>query len=102
MYRQPYVAWFLQIGLNIRDIGLLRDSLLPAYHATLVANGVESYSYEQLLSDMRFGALESLARLVWAFASFDFARDDATETPRIILGRAATVAEDLGCSELLR
>ncbi|MCH8103009.1 MAG: hypothetical protein IIB28_07640, partial [Chloroflexi bacterium] len=96
------VGWFLSLGLNVGDVGLLRSLFLPSYHRALESHGLESYPYEQLLSDYRFAVLDSLARAVSLFALLDFAREDATEIPRVLLGRATAAAEEMGCTELLR
>ncbi|MCH7740644.1 MAG: phosphotransferase [Chloroflexi bacterium] len=96
------VGWFLSLGLNVGDVGLLRSLFLPSYHRALESHGLESYPYEQLLSDYRFAVLDSLARAVSLFAILDFAREDATEIPRVLLGRATAAAEEMGCTELLR
>lgn len=96
------VANFLSIGLNGRDIGMLRDSLLPSYHAALSSHGVKSYSYEQLLDHYRLGLLDTLTRMTSFFALFDFASDDIAELQRGIMGRVTAAAEEMDCAELLQ
>ena len=80
---------------------LVRSVYLPGYHRTLVDGGVSDYEYERFFSDYRFGVIDTLQHVVGVVAVVDFAREDALDLVRLIVGRVAASAVDAGCGELV-
>jgi hypothetical protein len=77
--------------------GEMEEDLLDAYHAELVANGVQGYDRNALRQDYRLSALCQIKIPVW---------QETYNIPTVIwwnnLERAFLAVDDLGCRELLQ
>lgn len=58
------LASLLTQDLPIERRRQIESGLIEHYHTTLVADGVQGYSYEDCLVDYRFAILERLSSLV--------------------------------------
>ena len=88
------------------DTQLRRSSemrLLRSYHDSLLASGVEGYSFEECLTDYRLGHLQNLADLMAIEAQHLQQRggDRAVQIQKVQLERYAAAITDLDCGELL-
>lgn len=72
------VAYFLGNSLVTADRRAAQDELLQAYHAELVAGGVENYSLEQARLDMQYGSFQGpLVTMLGAFVASRTERSEA-------------------------
>jgi aminoglycoside/choline kinase family phosphotransferase len=72
----------------------LEPSLIKRYHATLIANGVQNYSYEECLDDYRYAILERLSTLVSMIAALPLRGRTKAHLVEVSLPRTFAALED--------
>ena len=72
----------------------LEPNLIKRYHATLIADGVQSYSYAECLDDYRYAILERLRTLVDMVAGLPLHGQMKTHLVEASLPRTLAAIED--------
>lgn len=91
------LAYLLVTGLGVETRRNLEQPLLQRYHACLVENGVENYSWEQLYEDYR------LMAAMGVYIATEWCRGGENPYKEIwmtMLHQALTAVDDLECSKL--
>ena len=95
------VAYFVAGTLPEAERKATERDLVKLYHATLIANGVKDYSFEQCWHDYRLSALFLLAYSVIALGSLDHANERGVKLFTTISKRTFAAITDLNSAELL-
>jgi len=93
------LSYLLVTGLEVNTRRNLEQPLLRRYHACLVENGVEHYSWEQLYEDYR------LMAAMGVYIATEWCRGGGNQYKEIwmpMLYQALTAVDDLECSKLWR
>ncbi len=93
------VGYFVSQNLSTEDRRTHEDELLHAYHDALVANGVEGYDYDTLLSDYRVGISCGWMIPVLAVGSLDFTSDRAVALWTAVIERTQSALIDHGVGQ---
>jgi hypothetical protein len=102
------------LGRGVSDVAYLAAFCLPkeqrraierrmveTYHATLVANGVRGYDFEQCWSDYRFTTLGAVERMITAGALLDLSSERGRALTLAVVDRVDAMAADHHVDELL-
>ena len=93
------LAYLMVMGLGVDTRRALEQPLLRRYHACLVENGVDNYSWEQLYGDYRLMATMGVyIATEWCRGGINPHKDIWTP----MLHQALTAVDDLECSKLWR
>jgi hypothetical protein len=90
------IGYFLSQNLSTEDRRAHEADLLRAYHDALVANGVDDYSYEQLVADYPVGIDCGWIIPVLAVGSLDFTSERAVTLWTSVVERAQNALIDHG------
>jgi hypothetical protein len=107
--RQPF-TWSLTTWLGVSDLSYLmvqywdtrlrrelEMSVLHAYHRQLIAHGVTSYDWDQLITDYKLCVVQAVYTVAeWCIKEED--RERMRWLWRLELGRAVNAFFDLGCA----
>ena len=88
------VGYFLSQNLAVENRRAHEDSLLRAYHDTLVENGVGGYDYETFFDDYRLAIMYGWIIPVFAVGSLDVSSERAMELWRTVIDRTQTAIAD--------
>ena len=100
--RGPFdIGYLLSQSLSPADRKAHEESIVREYLATLEANGVVGYSWEQCWQDYRMVVLFRIAVPVVAGGAIDLANDRAVALVRAITDRSFAAVTDLDCAALL-
>lgn len=88
------VAYFFAFSLTVEQRRATEASLLKLYHETLVANGVEGYSAEDLRSDVAVGLGSPLTMWVIASGMLDFSSERGAALLKQLWERLGAALDD--------
>jgi hypothetical protein len=95
------IGYLLSQSLAPADRKANEDSIVREYHATLMANGVSGYAWDQCWSDYRASVLFCLVYPVIAGGSVEMANERAVALLHAMTDRSVAAITDLGCANLL-
>jgi aminoglycoside/choline kinase family phosphotransferase len=95
------VAYFLSESMLPADRRAIEGELLASYHQSLLDQGVEGYSFEQLLYDYRLSLLQRFTALVSTIAVMPFSEEQRQLHINILLPRNGAAILDHNAGELL-
>ena len=96
------IGYLLSQSLSPADRKAHEESIVREYLATLEANGVTGYSWEQCWYDYRAAVLYCIAYPVLGGGSLDLANDRAVALVQAMTDRSFAAVTDLDCAELLK
>jgi thiamine kinase-like enzyme len=100
--RGPYdVAAFISEAFPAEQRRAEEMGLLRTYHATLEANGVTGYSFEECVEDYRFSMLEIIVFWIVSGGYCEYEGERATTYLHNSLARFHSAVEDLRSADLL-
>lgn len=88
------LASFLTQDLPAERRRHLESDLIEHYHATLIADGVQNYSYTACFDDYRYAILERLSNLVYMVAALPLREQAKTHLVEVSLSRTLAAIED--------
>jgi hypothetical protein len=80
----------------------IQDEILAAYHAELVAHGVQGYAFDTMQEDYRRATTYCLCYPLLATASLDLSNERGRSLAEMMLRRALSAVEDVAAYALLR
>jgi hypothetical protein len=95
------LAYYMAISLPVEQRRAMEPELLNTYHETLLANGVTSYSHEDLLLDFRRGLGSPLRTAVVAGGMLDFSSERGQQLIQQLSLRIGAMLEDHRFTESL-